>query len=946
MSSSVGHILQVLALLLVAMPAFAQTSTFPKEFNSFWNREIKDIKFVSHLGSSEEDLANSIPLNEGQRLFESDLSAALDLLSQRNTLANVDVELRADGEGVVVLFLLSPTRIITEAEFPRKLKFDPTALKRFAAFPLGKPLNLDTLLKSQKRLQKAYINEGYYQATVKVKLLNRKGAPGQLIARFVINEGQPSLIQSVTLDGEIPEPLKEPLADLIESAKGKRASRVQIDRLRKSLTQACRDHGYLQASLRLSSVTVTAEGESTDVAFVINPRLPVEIQINGNNALSRKELLAPLRLDTRAVPISVGSIDNLCDEIRELYQDEGYYYAKTHCERGSEEKSKRIFTIKIDEGDKVELTEIRFSGNKNFTDRKLREQMRTAPRGWWFFRRWYPGNLEDDQLEDDVEALNEFYHQHGYLEATVNSRVHYNKESESLTLEIKIKEKKQTQISTVDIEWSAVIDSEQNSKSLSELIGLGIVPALKEGDPFSGEAIDNERRKLERELARNGFMNAEVAVVKNEEEGSVRFVVKPQQQVVIKDIIIQGNRDTLDRIIRREVEVEPGDVWDISKVEQSQANIVRQGLFRNVSLAPLDGTLDGPEETLAVSVTERDTGSFSAGLGIDTEDGLHLSGELSQRNLGGTGRSLISGVDGFHRSNRNILDAGQGHILFVEPRFLESRVQLLAEAFGQFDVDLIKQYNFDRIGTSLMIQSDPLKEFTVSTGVRAYTEDLFDVEPSAILSEDDEGSSFYNLLRFDVDWDQRNDRFNPTRGYHMKLASKLSADELGSDVSFYGLSSTNSLYTPLGGRFSLINQLRGDYLKPFGETGVVPISSRVFLGGHNSLRGFSRYAVGPRAEDGTVVGGDLGVVFSTDFLIAFSEVFQTSLFLDVGQAFIEKADGLVEEGFDYSRMRFSPGIGIRYKTPIGPITADLGFALDREFGERFGRFYIGIGSGF
>ena len=155
-----------------------------------------------------------------------------------------------------------------------------------------------------------------------------------------------------------------------------------------------------------------------------------------------------------------------------------------------------------------------------------------------------------------------------------------------------------------------------------------------------------------------------------------------------------------------------------------------------------------------------------------------------------------------------------------------------------------------------------------------------------------------------------------------------------------------SFFHPLLDYLVFANGIRLKYIKPLHDTEVIPLSDRVFLGGQSSLRGFSLYSVGPRGEFGNVLGGDHSVNMSSELHVEFTEQILGVLFLDIGQAFLDKKGSFSGEDFDISDLRYAPGFGFRYRTPIGPIKVELGFALDREFGERSGRLNIGIGGGF
>ncbi len=342
--------------------------------------------------------------------------------------------------------------------------------------------------------------------------------------------------------------------------------------------------------------------------------------------------------------------------------------------------------------------------------------------------------------------------------------------------------------------------------------------------------------------------------------------------------------------------------------------------------------------------------SFRAAL--NTQDGLHLRSEYRKRELGDHNESLVAGVDGYFKTGGGVFDAGRARIQFVRPDFAPDifgeKCNFLAEGFIQNAIELIQSYSFDRIGGSLHLRAPLEQSMFYDLGATAYAERLFDVDQDVRLGANDSGSNFFSILSSELRLDRRDSELNPRRGYLSLVEGKLSSNLLTSEFDYWGLKTQHSIFKPISDRFVWANNFRVNYLSPFSDTSSIPISQRFFLGGQDSLRGFTRNVIGPRGAQGHIVGGDLSLVINTEARYDLYDDLTSVLFLDVGQAFLEKRGNLenLDSRLDLNKLRYSPGIGFRYKTPIGPLSIDYGAALDRENGERFGRLNLGLGGAF
>jgi outer membrane protein insertion porin family len=198
-----------------------------------------------------------------------------------------------------------------------------------------------------------------------------------------------------------------------------------------------------------------------------------------------------------------------------------------------------------------------------------------------------------------------------------------------------------------------------------------------------------------------------------------------------------------------------------------------------------------------------------------------------------------------------------------------------------------------------------------------------------------------------VDYDQRDDPFTPTKGYRIELGGSIFPEALGSQVALTEGHTQFTTLHPISNFWTYALNFRGSMLRVNGNTDNVPLGSRYFIGGRDTLRGYTRYQVSARSQSGFAAGGDTALSMNNEFRYQLTNSVLGLVFLDIGQAFLIQDKGFTGDSkANLQSLRYSPGVGAQYLTPIGPLGLEVGFATDREFGERWGRMLVSIGSAF
>jgi outer membrane protein insertion porin family len=249
-------------------------------------------------------------------------------------------------------------------------------------------------------------------------------------------------------------------------------------------------------------------------------------------------------------------------------------------------------------------------------------------------------------------------------------------------------------------------------------------------------------------------------------------------------------------------------------------------------------------------------------------------------------------------------------------------------------------FSFTQTALVTAISQKFLERSTVSFQYEFSRDDTFDVQPGAVLSPEDQGSANIAGVRGLVVLDFRDDPFNPKRGVFGSGGAELATELLGSQVDYWSLTGQGSYYLPFVRRNSLAFSARAGVILPYGGTQEVPIQKRFFAGGRTTVRGFAQDSLGPHGADGTATGGNYQLILNAEVRVPLQYGFLSAAFVDAGSVWLSR-DPLV--GFD---LRETAGVSLRYITPVGPISLDYGWKLDRRPGESSGEWHFTIGAVF
>lgn len=903
---------------------------------------VREIHFNSEKPVREGDLLRILPIRVGEPLPVDGLDKSKAALLKRDIFAAVEATMTPVANGVSVSFDIVPRFTIGEVNFSGQEVLDERTLRRLSGLRLGEVFHAEDIEAAQQRILQGYLREGIPTPEIHLDIVPRSDA-AQFVIQGTIAEGVRLKIVEVRFNGSVPPEIRDLPQQLSARVRGAFATAKNLKEVRQELLAAVRQEGYLQASLNVHYDPLPDRSDGVCLTVDLETRLPISIEFHGNRRFTVEELLEPLKLKSRTVPFTPAAIETLCREIQKMYEEGGYYFTQVSSRDLGEQQGRHYYEINIDQGPRTHLREVSFAGNSALPDGVLREAIdKVGQREFSLFAS--DDHVSRELLAAQTEALERLYEDRGYLGTKATFEVTPTEDRREVDVRYSIQEATRKEVRDVLVEWRGISSELLQRPALAEV--MNYQPKLRRGDTLRQSELETERDQILEQLRGVGFPLAQVEVDTSHIDREIRFIATPGPLVTVGNITIAGNVTTHDEVIARALTVASGTPYRNEDLRASERVLAQLGLFRAVSITPADGKLDGPSEDVIVHVTERDSGLLEVGSTVSTEDGFHVFSEISQRNVGGHGDTVQLGVNGYVHSGGHILDAGHARALYLQPRFLGTPLTWSVETSAQYALRVIDPYRLDRTGVSTALRGNVSDTVNGSVGLVFSDEQTSEVPTDMIIGPNDAGNTLVSAVRGDLDWDLRDDQANPRKGFRTQLRARVSTEALGSTVNFAELSAQETVLLPLARHLVWANGLRGTVIEPFGNTDVIPLAERLFLGGRNSLRGFSRNAIGPRGFDGDILGGDRSLVFNSELQLDLTENLVGVTFVDVGQAFLEHRGSFDGNGNSLSDIRVSPGVGVRYKTPVGPLSLELGLATDRQNGERWGRFLFAIGNPF
>jgi len=693
-----------------------------------------------------------------------------------------------------------------------------------------------------------------------------------------------------------------------------------------NMTQDTLDNALksLFATGLFADVVLRQKGSTLEVSVTENPVIN-EIAFEGNDKLKDDALQAEIQLRARQV-FTRTKVQADTNRLYQVYRRNGRFAVTIEPKIIKLDQNRVNLVFEIDEGPVTFVRGIKFVGNKRFSDDALRAEISTAETRWYKFLS-SDDRYDPDRLSFDQELLRRYYLSQGYADFRVLSAVaELSKDKDYFYVTFTVEEGERYKVGKITIN-ADLRDFDENT----------LVPELDmaPGDWYNADRVQKTVDNFTAALAKKNFDFVAVRpdVQRNREQQTVdlSFQISETPKIFVERIDINGNVRTMDKVIRREMELAEGDPFNRAKVAKSEKDIKDLDYFEKVTVKTQQGS--APDKSVIdIEVAEKSTGELSVGAGFSTADGPLADFRIRERNFLGKGQDLLFGTT--IAGKRTEFD-----VSFTEPYFLDRDLSAGVSLFHTTrDLQDESSYDQKRSGGSFQMGYPLSENWRQSLRYRIEQNEITDVDSDASrYIIDQEGERMTSAISQTITYDNRNSKLFPTEGMNAWFTTEFAG--LGGDAEYVSAKLGSSYFYPVYEDKVILNIL-GE-VGAIGATGDgdVEINERFFLGGAN-LRGFQSAGVGPRdtiTDD--ALGGNMFYRGSVElaFPIGVPEDLgiQGHAFTDFGSLWDLDEDAVAGEIVDKNSIRAAAGLGLSWRSPMGPVRIDVAAPyLSEDYDEK------------
>ena len=738
-----------------------------------------------------------------------------------------------------------------------------------------------------------------------------------------------------------------------------------------SQTTAEDDTRSLFASKDISNVRIFSEPLSDGVKVIVIVQTTAtvkDIVIVGAQRLKPRSLLKQLTLKKNK-PLTEQGVEEDRQKLLDYYRDKGFPDAEVRSSIAMDEpNSTGVVTFTVNEGGKSTLEHVIFQGNHAIKSQELRFTMK-GTRGKTFYSFIdKSGRLDQTKLKEDLDSIRELYQNRGYVDIDiVETKIqHLSNGDENLV--IVLNEGRQYRVGSLTFEGTQIFTDAEIRRFLK----------MKEGAVYSPKGLKDDVKTVEDYYGSRGYVDTHVTPSGqplSDNRVALHYKIDEGGQSFVERVNISGNTTTKDKVIRREIPVAPGDIYNTVLVDAAKRRLENLGYFEKVDTSPVD-TLVPDRKDLDVLVQEKRTGSLSFGAGFSSIDSLVGQVELTQSNFDITN---LHGFTGGGQRFRLLLEYGLTRKDFVlsltEPYFLDTRTALGGEIFYHEADYLSNDYNQTNYGLDVNVRRSLGRFIAGSLEYRFEDVDISDVNTNSSILQQEVGARTRSAVRATLSYDTRDSVTLTRSGTRVDFSPFIAG--LGGDTKDYGFDLTASRYfrTPLDGILLFNGEIAS--VDTYNGGDRVPINDRLYLGGPNNLRGFGFRKVGPLDYKSNPVGGRSLVRYTVEDTYPVITRMRVAVFTDGGYVNQDSFDFVPRAFHGRNDFRGDPnaidrdpktpppdrggsdldnivfggdfnmdvGIGVRLDLPIGPIRLDYGYPiLSNEMDIRHsGKFNFNVG---
>ncbi len=791
------------------------------------------------------------------------------------------------------------------------------------------------------------------------KLLNKLGFLPFFVCAFTAQLGSVSVAQTKKITKPIPVPFlkapTKPAAPKILTIKSiEVVGQRKIEKeaiLAKLISQVGKPYTEKQVAQDIQAVfkmgffvqvevsQETATGQvSLEYRVVEKPTIS-EIVFEGNSELKSDELETQSGLKAFEI-LNNTKVKEAVTKLEKFYEEKGFYLVKIEpiIEDVKAGETARI-KFRVTENDKVKVRKITFLGNNKLKDTYLKGRLATQEAGY-FSGMSSSGSFKQEAFERDIQILKYMYWNLGYVQVKIDRPlVTVTPDKKSIYITYHIEEGEQYFVGEVDFSGDLLFQK-------SELMS---VVKIKDNEIFAVDVMQKDIAELQAKYGDLGYAFANVipryAFHEKEKKVDLVFEFEKGNKVYFGTINVVGNSKTRDKVVRRELKIREGELYNETRKRRSQENVQRLGFFDEVNFKTSTPAEKPDQLNIDVVVKERNTGQLQLTAGYGNVQGLSLGGSIQQNNFRGLGQTLGARID----ATKNRQDYS---LSLTEPYLYDTQ---WSGGFDLFYIENKERINYDNRKVGALVRfGHPIWDDNLRAFIR------YKIDKTQLFANKDTDREIFPLetaegitssATLSLEYDTRNDRFSPSKGIYTDVSYEYAG--LGGDLKYQELSSHFRHFYNLFWDVVLRNNLTYLNLQSLPGGKDVPFTERYQLGGAYTLRGYGSSTVGKRLfsnfrdqriaanpADGVfcqanptpeqrkqcatvIIGGTKELLFQSE--LQFPLIKEAGLsgvfFYDIGQA---------EDEISQSKLMSDFGIGFRWLSPLGLLRFEWGWPLDRD----------------
>jgi len=701
------------------------------------------------------------------------------------------------------------------------------------------------------------------------------------------------------------------------------------------------------------------EEDGIDVTIMITENyLLGTVDFKGNKKIKDKKFDEELNLRS-GMRISPNLITSTINQMKDLYKEDGYLLADIDGQlkepndiadiSDPKKKQTRNLVFKIRENKKVKLRKIVFSGNHQFSSFRLRRIMKdTKQQRWYLFWR---SHFDVKKYEEDKINLINFYRKEGYRDATiVSDSIHYSDEKKYMFINLKILEGPQYHYRHFSWEGNSLYTDEQ----------LALALDLKAGDRYNEEEFNIAVfERMHGLYMDRGYIYSSIQprfTPVGLDSLDIHFEITENHKVYIRNIYVEGNDKTRENVIRRQLHVFPGDIFNRQQLQRSARELFILNYFSNV--IPDVVPVDEDEIDLEITVEEKSSDRANMNVGYSGVYGLMGGGGVEFANFRGLGQQLTISYNVGSQQSLNYYSSRPGakyesfSIRFVDPQIFDTPNRIGFSFYNSFrgaatgyGIQLDTQVLGGSVqwGRRFKWPDDYFSGYWVmNTSIKKYQGSQENINSYAGGLDESRGLAITQVLSRD----SRDRQEFTSKGSRFTWEATLSGGPFGGNEDFLKHVLNLEWYTPTFWKFVLMSSLKIGTVEPLKsreKRSIIPWDEKFIMGGNgipygNMLRGYAENSIGPKSSSGNTVYGTSLIKFVTELRFPFSEnpVIYGLLFAEAGNVWDSTS---MLEPFNMPRtgplsLKRSAGIGVRFFMPmIGMLGFDMGYGFDDNNGD-------------